>query len=86
MPRYFFNIFDGKDAPDQDGTELADMYVVQSQAIRMSGEILREMGAQFWDGTEWRLEVSNEQGTVLFVLRISAEERPVTDPTNVTLP
>jgi hypothetical protein len=58
MPRYFFNVYDGHVSADQDGTELPDFYAAQSEAIRMSGEILRDMGARFWDSTEWRLEVA----------------------------
>ena len=82
MPRYFFNVYDGHVSADQDGTELPDFYAAQSEAIRMSGEILRDMGARFWDGTEWRLEVADERGQVLLVLRFSAEERalPATPP------
>jgi len=34
------------------------------------------MGAKFWNSTEWRLEVADERGWALFVLRFSAEERP----------
>jgi hypothetical protein len=76
MPRYFFHVYDGYSVPDQEGTELPDIYTAQAQAIRFSGELLRDMGAQFWDGTEWRLEVADARGQVLFVLRFSAEERP----------
>ena len=75
MPRYFFHIYDGYSAPDQDGTELPDIYTAQAEAIRLSGEVLREMGAKFWNGTDWKLEVADERGLVLFVLRLSAEER-----------
>ena len=75
MPRYFFNVRDGHTAPDTEGTELPDIYTAQAEAIAMSGEILRDMGADLWNGTEWRLEVCDEQGQVLFVLRFSAEER-----------
>lgn len=75
MPRYFFHVIDGHSDIDRDGTELPDIYVAQIEAIRLSGEILRDMGGQFWDGTEWRLEVADERGRVLFVLRFSAEER-----------
>ena len=77
MPRYFFHVYDGSSAPDTDGTELPDIYTAQAQAIRTSGEILRDMGAKFWNGTEWRLEVADERGDTLFVLRFSAEERLV---------
>jgi hypothetical protein len=81
MPRYFFHVIDGYTARDTDGTELRDIYAAQEQAIQMSGEILRDMGGKFWNGTEWKLEVADEQGQILFALRFSAEERPIlTDP------
>jgi hypothetical protein len=76
MPRYFFHAFDGYSTYDTEGTELSDIYAAQHQAIRTSGEMLRDMGARFWDGTDWKLEVTDEQGQVLFTLRFSAEERP----------
>lgn len=75
MPRYFFHVRDGTTILDTEGTELPDIYTAQEQAIRTSGEILRDMGARFWDGTEWRMEVNDEQKACLFVLRFSAEER-----------
>jgi uncharacterized protein DUF6894 len=74
IPRYFFHVYDGHSDPDKDGMEMADIYQAQAQAIKMSGEILRDMGAEFWDGTAWRMEVADESGRVLFTLRFSAEE------------
>ena len=75
MPRYFFHVTDGYSARDTEGTELPDIYAAQDQAIRTSGEILRDMGAEFWNGTEWTLEVTDESDQILFVLRFSADER-----------
>ena len=75
MPRYFFHVMDGYSARDTEGTELPDIYAAQDQAIRTSGEILRDMGAEFWNGTEWMLEVTDESDQILFVLRFSADER-----------
>lgn len=75
MPRFFFNVFDGYSELDDTGTELPDIYMAQTQAVRLAGEVLRDMGAKFWDGTQWRLEVADEHGKVLFVLRFSAEEQ-----------
>ena len=74
MPRYFFNVYDGYSSLDQDGTEFPDIYTAQNEAIRLSGEILREEGGRFWNGTEWRLEVTDVSGVVLFVLHFSAHE------------
>ena len=83
MPRYFFHVTDGYSIRDTEGTELPDIYTAQDQAIRTSGEILREMGAKFWDGTEWKLEVADEQGRILLTLRFSADEHLVsTDPSS----
>jgi hypothetical protein len=81
MPRYFFNVEDGYSSPDLEGVELPDIYSAQAQAIRMSGEILRDMGAKFWNGTAWKMEVADVWGHTLFVLRFSAEEHPVTTDT-----
>ena len=75
MPRYVFNVQDGSSTRDADGTDLPDIYAAQEQAIRTSGELLRDLGARVWDGGEWRVEVSDERGQVLFALRFSAEER-----------
>jgi hypothetical protein len=81
MPRYFFHVIDGYTARDTDGTDLPDIYAAQEQALYMSGEILRDMGGKFWNGTEWKLEVTDEHGQMLFALRFSAEEQPIlTDP------
>jgi hypothetical protein len=75
MPRYFFHVTDGYSTRDTEGTELPDIYAAQHMAISTSGEILRDMGAKFWNGTDWTLEVADEHGQTLFVLRFSAEER-----------
>ena len=74
MPRYFFNVYDGYSSLDQDGTELPDIYTAQNEAIHLSGEILREEGGKFWNGTEWKLEVTDANRVVLFVLHFSAHE------------
>ena len=82
MPRYFFHVTDSDSTPDTEGTELPDIYAAHHMAIRASGEILRDMGATFWNGTEWKLEVADEHGQSLFRLRFSAEERlPASDTT-----
>jgi hypothetical protein len=68
MPRYFFDIHDGRSEPDQLGTELRDIYAAQAESIRAAGTILRDMGAKFWDDREWRMEVRNESRKKLFTL------------------
>ena len=73
MPLYFFDVVDGHSLSDAEGTELPDIYMAQAEAIRLSGEILRFMGAKFWDSMDWSLNVCDEQRCLLFTLRLSAE-------------
>ena len=75
MPRYFFNVTDGRFAPDPTGTVLPDTYAAQDEAVRASGGMIREMGGRFWDEKEWMMEVADEGGQALFALRFVAEER-----------
>ena len=75
MPRYFFNLQDGRSAPDQEGTELPDIETARAEAVRLSGEVLRDTGAKFWEHPDWRLDVLDESGRTLFTLRFLAEER-----------
>ena len=82
-PRYFFHVHDGSSTRDREGTDLPDIYAAQEMAICTSGELLREMGAKFWDCLEWSLEVTDEAGRVLFTLRFSVQEgTELNDPSN----
>ena len=79
MPRYFFHVHDGSSSLDNEGTKLRDIYAAQEEAIRLSGELLRDLGGKFWDGAVWILEVTDETGHILFTLRFSAAEAPNID-------
>jgi hypothetical protein len=43
MPRYHFNIVDSVSQPDPEGSDLVDLAQVRREALRLSGEVLREM-------------------------------------------
>ena len=51
MPRYFFNVHDGKDLPDDSGTELGDSDAAHREAIVAAGEMLKETGRSSWRAT-----------------------------------
>lgn len=76
MHRYFFNIIDGYSLIDRDGTELPDLATAKAEAIRTSGQVLRDMGSKFWDGPQWRMEVADDGGQILFTLHFHAQEGP----------
>jgi hypothetical protein len=74
MPRYFFNVHDGKDLPDDRGVELADRDEAHRQAIVTAGEMLRETDRKFLAGDVWEMHVTDEAGATVCRLRFSAED------------
>lgn len=74
MPRYFFHLFDGREMPDGTGTELVGPAEARRQAVATVGQVLRDIGDEFWSGHEWRMQVTDEGGQELFVLRFSAHQ------------
>ncbi len=76
MPTFHFNVVDGVSIPDATGTELPDLYAARLEAVRYSGELLRDHADAFWIQHEWRIEVTDFAGLVLFAIHISAVEAP----------
>ena len=74
MPRYFFHVHDGVYVPDEDGTELPDIYRAQTEGIKLCGALVSEMGAKFWDHGEWKLEVCDSVQKPLFTLTVTSTE------------
>jgi hypothetical protein len=68
MPRYYFNIYDGVDILDNVGTELPDFAFARREAIRYSGAILEDEAERLSLGEEWRMELIDNTGLMLFCL------------------
>ncbi|MGU3537760.1 DUF6894 family protein [Methylobacterium sp. A54F] len=77
MPRFFFNVYDGRSEIDHDGTELSDHHEARRQAIRFAGRILDDEAHRIAIGEEWRMEVTDERGLVLFRLDFMVTGSPV---------
>ena len=74
VPKFFFHVHDGQPVRDTEGTELSNIYEAQAEAVKLSGELLREFGGKFWDGHLWSVDVVDEQGQALFTLSFTAVE------------
>lgn len=72
MPRYFFNLRDGrKIIPDPDGTELADHHAARSHAFR----VMRELSRNREEATSaWRLVVCEDRGLRCFELSFASAD------------
>ncbi|MFL5530429.1 MAG: DUF6894 family protein [Gemmatimonadales bacterium] len=78
MPRYFFNVIDGRSIIDNQGSELAGLKEARVEAIQLAGAILRDEGDTFWNGQEWHLDVTDASGQSVLKLRFSAEDQGTT--------
>ena len=75
MARYFFDVHDGDDYPDEEGVELAGVEAARREAVHYAGQLLVDGSERFWDGSDWRMVVRNATGSVVFTLRFIAEEQ-----------
>ena len=73
MPKYFFVVRHGDQTDHSDGIEFPDISAVQLEAIKTTGEILRDFNYPIEAGSEWRMEVVDEASKPLFSLRVIAE-------------
>ena len=70
---FFLYIEDGSATIDEEGSEFPDMNSVRDEAVRLSGEILRDMGERFWPEAKWALTVTDEDGRKVLGLRFTAD-------------
>ena len=77
MPRYFFNVHDGKDIEDTEGTVLSDEGDARKQAIVTAAEILRSEATSLWPNEVWEMKVTDATGRCFLTLRFSAEDHLV---------
>jgi hypothetical protein len=74
MPKYFFVVRHGdKTSHHSDAIAFPDIGAVQLEAIKSTGEILRDLDYPIEAGSEWRMEVVDEARKPLFSLRVIAE-------------
>ena len=77
MPRYFFDIKDGEDLVDVEGSIHAGLAAARIESIRYSGEVLREMPERFWHAETWLMTVSDQHRVPLFTLSFLAKSNHV---------
>jgi len=74
MPRYYFNVHHEQLGTDKVGEELPDRHAAWKEATVMAGDILRDLDGRFKPGQEWKLEVVDERGSLIYVILIHAEQ------------
>ena len=83
MTRFFFNVHDGRDIRDTEGSELASRGEVREVALSTAGQLLKTSGnADLWAGKIWQMVVSDGSGVEVLALSFAATEFPYTFPAN----
>ena len=76
MQRFFFHVHDGEYIHDGSGTALPDLDAARRHALIFASDLLKGQPDRFWQGEEWRMEVTDEWGLSLFELKFMATESP----------
>ena len=76
MPRYFFHRSDGYVERDDEGVELSSLHAARVEAVTFAGASLAEEPEQVWNGQDFRVEVTDEQGLLLFTVITLAIDSP----------
>lgn len=79
MRRYFFHVRGDKESRDTDGHECADLQQVKAEAIRTTGETLKDLGPEFWKHGEWTMWVEDERGATVLLLEFFATSPLLTE-------
>ena len=73
MPRYFFNVYYDRAELDEEGEELPDAQAAWHEATVTAGQIIQDLDGKLRPGQEWRLEVTDERATPIYVIHVNAE-------------
>lgn len=76
MPRYHFNVYDGHRQVDAEGTVLPTWREAGREAVRLAGRILHDDAETLRLGSEWKMEVTDSVGLILFRLDVCFTASP----------
>ena len=79
MPHFYFHTADGGRDRDRRGMDLADQGAARREAIRFAGAVINDEPDVLWDGRDFRVEVTDEAGDLLFTIITLAVDAPASD-------
>ena len=60
--------------------EMVDLTALRTEVARFVGDLLRDHAKEIWADREWRVDVTDEAGLILYVMHISATDSAATIP------
>lgn len=72
MARYHFNLYDGHNLLDDEGYQFSTLSEARTQGVKFVGHALSDAGEEVFADQDWRLEVTDDRGLILFAVYVSA--------------
>ena len=72
MPQYRINLRTESHISDTLVVEQPDETALRTEVAKFVGETLRDHAQQIWADEDWRVDVADERGLILFVLQVTA--------------
>ena len=72
MPRFYFAVRTETHVLLADAVDLSDVEDARLEAARRVGNLLKTHAEILWTDQEWQMDITDEQGLILFVIHISA--------------
>jgi hypothetical protein len=73
MPQYFFRMANESVGRDDEGVELASLGDARKEAVVFAAETLKDRPEFAWRDKQFCVEVEDESGHVVCVVKVSAE-------------
>ena len=78
MPYYNFEVRTETHVMLTKGGEFQDDAAARSEAARRVGELLQEHASSIWVDQDWKMEITNDVGLILYVIHVSASRTSAT--------
>lgn len=78
MPRYQINLRTAERVWDTLAVEKKDIRGLRVELARFVGQMLRDHAEQIWADQDWRVDVTDASGLILYVMHIAATDTAAT--------
>jgi hypothetical protein len=80
VPHFHFQVRTETHVLITEGAELSGPDEARVEAARRIGELLKRHAGSIWVDEEWRMDVTDEAGLILFFIQVSATYSAATSP------
>jgi hypothetical protein len=80
MPKYSIELRTADRVWESLAVDRSDLTALRTEVARFVGELLRDHAQQIWADEDWRVDVTDETGLILYVMHVSATDSAATMP------